>query len=169
MTDKQKMFVNEYLIDFNATQAAIRAGYSKKYANRMASKNLSKIDIQKAIDAAQNKRAKKSAVTEAQVIKELSLIAFSDITDYADIEVTPSITIPGAYERSITMRNTADIPKDKVRVISSIKEGQCGIEIKLYDKLKALELLGRHLAMFSDKVELTGKDGEDLIIKLIKA
>lgn len=169
LTPKQQMFVQEYLIDLNATQAAIRAGYSEATAKEQGARLLTNVNVRNAVDEAQGKRAETAEITMQRVLDELSLIAFSDISDYADIEVTPSTKIEGAYEKSITIRNTADIPTDKIRVISSIKEGQCGIEIKLYDKLKALELIGRHLAMFTDKTQLTGKDGEDLVIKLIKA
>ena len=154
LSPKQARFVKEYLIDLNATQAAKRAGYSEKTAEVIGHQLLKKTLVQEAISAAQKRRAERSEITAQQVLNELALIAFSDITDYADIEVTPSIKIPGAYEKSITIRNTADIPKDKIRAISSVKEGQCGVEIKLCDKIKALELIGRHLAMFTDKKEV---------------
>lgn len=155
LTNRQKCFVAEYLIDLNATQAAIRAKYSPKTARFIAGKLLSNINIIDAIEKKMAKREERTEITQDRVLKELALIGFSDITDYADIKVTPSKLVSGAYEQSIIMRNTDDMPKDKIRAIASVKEGQNGIEIKLNDKVKALELIGKHLGMFEDKMRLT--------------
>ena len=79
LTPKQKRFVQEYLVDLNATAAAIRAGYSKKTANRIASENLSKPDIQIAIKEAQDSIQKRTEITQDMVIKEMAKLAFFDI------------------------------------------------------------------------------------------
>ena len=154
LTAKQERFVSEYMIDLNATQAAKRAGYSERTCEVIGYQLLQKPLVAKAISKAQKARAIKLGITADRVLQELAVLAYSDITDYVDIDVTPSKAVPGAYEQSIILRNTSDMPKDKTRVLSSVKEGQCGIEIKLYDKLKAIELIGKHLGMFTDKSEV---------------
>jgi len=159
LTVRQAAFVREYLIDLNATQAAIRAGYSKNGANVTACQLLANPNLQGALTKALAKREAKTEITADRVLQELALIAFSDITDYADISITPSKEIPGAYERSIVIRNTSNMDKNKVRAISTVEETQSGIKIKLNDKVKALELVAKHLGMFTEKLELTGKDG----------
>ena len=111
LTAKQEIFCREYIIDLNATQAAIRAGYSSKTANRIASENLSKPDIQRKIQELQQERAERTEITQDRVLKELAGIGFAPIT------------------------------KGK---------------IKAADKTKALELLGRHLGMFTDKLQIEG-------------
>src|SRR3546814_8117 len=79
LTDKQRRFVEEYLVDLNATQAAIRAGYSKKTAASIGEENLRKPDIAKAIQEAQAARSKRTEITQDQVLKELAKIGFADI------------------------------------------------------------------------------------------
>ena len=79
LTDKQKKFCDEYLTDFNATQAAIRAGYSEKTANRIASENLSKPDIQNYIAELKKDSQKRSEIKRGEVIQELKKIGFADI------------------------------------------------------------------------------------------
>lgn len=138
LTAKQKRFVEEYLIDLNATQAAIRAGYSEKTARQIGEQNLSKLDIKSAIEEAQSKRAERTELTQDYVIRELIKV----------IEVCT-----GQKETVITevLKNTMD---NTVHAHDT--------ERKLYDASaanRALELLGKHLGMFKDKVEHTGKDG----------
>lgn len=90
MTDKQKKFCDEYLIDLNATQAAIRAGYSKKTANRIASENLSKLDIQEYISAKKKELQKKNEIKLDDVVEALKTIGFADI-DPATIKASDKI------------------------------------------------------------------------------
>ena len=123
LTEKQKRFVAEYLVDLNATQAAIRAGYSPKTANRIGSQNLSKVDVQAEME---------------KVIEELAAVAFANGADFAQVTKTGLVRIIP----------TEDIPQDKRKAIASIKEGANGTEIKTYDKVRALELLGKHLGVF---------------------
>lgn len=150
LTPKQKTFCNEYLIDLNATQAAIRAGYSVKTANRIGNENLSKLDIQNRINELIKKRESRTEITQDRVLNELAKLAFANATDYVEVEDM------GTYKR-VNVTATKDIPKDKIAAIASIKEGTNGIEVKLHDKVKALELVGRHLGMFKDKIELSGE------------
>lgn len=146
MTKKQKQFIEEYLIDLNATQAAIRAGYSPDTAKAIGSENLTKPDIRAHIDQAMAERSKRTGVNAERVITELAKIAFINAVDVID-------------PKTATVKETA-LPEDTA-AIQSVKVktfGEDGLEreIKMADKLKALELLGKHLGMFKDKVELSG-------------
>lgn len=148
LTPKQEHFCEEYLIDLNATQAAIRAGYSKKTANRIASELLSKLDIQEKIAELKAERSKRTEITQDRVVKELAAMAFAKATDYAQIA-----DVGGKV--AIMLTPTAQLTTAQQAGIVGIKQTQAGIEVKL-DKTKALELLGRHLGMFKDKIEVEG-------------
>ncbi len=82
ITPKQEKFCEEYLVDLNATQAAIRAGYSVKTANRIASRMLSKVDIQEKIHELQRLAREKAEITKEEILKELSLIIRSKVSDF---------------------------------------------------------------------------------------
>ena len=146
MTKKQKRFIEEYLIDLNATQAAIRAGYSPDTAKSIGSENLTKPDIQARIAKAMAERSRRTGVNADRVVMELAKIAFVNASDVIDAE-TATLKPDAARE------DTAAIQSVKVKTF-----GEDGLEreIKMADKLKALELLGKHLGMFKDKVELSG-------------
>ena len=146
MTKKQKRFCEEYLIDLHATQAAIRAGYSPDTAKAIGYENLTKPDIRAHIDRAMAERSRRSGVNADRVIQELAKIAFVNATDVID-------------PKTATVKENA-LPED-MAAIQSVKVktfGEDGLEreIKMADKLKALEMLGRHLGMFKDKLELSG-------------
>ena len=146
MTKKQKRFVEEYLIDLNATQAAIRAGYSPETAYSIGQEKLKKPEIKIRIDRAMAERSKRTGVNADRVVAELAKIAFVNAEDVIDAE-TATVKPDAARE------DTAAIQSVKVKTF-----GEDGLEreIKMADKIKALELLGKHLGMFKDKVELSG-------------
>ena len=146
MTKKQKRFVEEYLIDLNATQGAIRAGYSPDTAKSIGSENLTKPDIQARIAKAMAERSRRTGVNADRVIMELAKIAFVNASDVIDAD-TATVKADALPE------DTAAIQSVKVKTF-----GEDGLEreVKMADKLKALELLGKHLGMFKDKVELSG-------------
>lgn len=150
MTKKQKRFVEEYLIDLNATQAAIRAGYSPDTAKSIGSENLTKPDIQARIAKAMAERSKRTGVNADRVVTELAKIAFVNASDVIDADTA-------TLRPDATPEDTAAIQSVKVKTF-----GEDGLEreIKMADKLKALELLGKHLGMFKDKVELSGINKE---------
>lgn len=149
MTKKQKRFVEEYLIDLNATQAAIRAGYSPDTAQQMGSENLSKPVIRNAIDRAIAERSRRTGINQDRVIQELAKIAFLNPVDVIDMA---EATIRGEANRD----DTTCIASVKVKNIPTDDGAITEREVKTYDKLKALELLGKHLGMFTDKVKLEG-------------
>ena len=146
MTKKQKRFAEEYLIDLNATQAAIRAGYSPDTAKEIGCENLTKPNIRACIDTEMAERSKRTGVNADRVVRELAKIAFVNAADVINA-------------KDATLRN--DASEDDTAAIQSVKVktfGDDGLEreIKMADKLKALELLGKHLGMFKDKLELSG-------------
>lgn len=146
MTKKQKLFVEEYLIDLNATQAAIRAGYSPDTAREQGSRLLANVNIRAYIDKAMAERSKRTGVNADRVVQELAKIAFVNAMDVID-------------QKTATVKE--DASSDDTAAILSVKVktfGEDGLEreIKMADKIKALELLGKHLGMFKDKVELSG-------------
>lgn len=149
MTKKQKRFVEEYLIDLNATQAAIRAGYSPDTAQQMGSENLSKPVIKNAIDKAIAGRSRRTGINQDRVIQEIAKLAFLNPIDVIDMD---EATIKGEANRD----DTACIASVKVKVIPGEDGNITEREVKTYDKLKALELLGKHLGMFTDKLKMEG-------------
>lgn len=147
MTKKQRRFTEEYLIDLNATQAAIRAGYSPDTAYSIGQENLKKPEIKTRIAKAMAERSRRTGVNADRVVMELAKIAFVNANDV--IDVNTAIIKPDAAPE-----DTAAIQSVKVKTF-----GEDGLEreIKMADKLKALELLGKHMGMFKDKVELSGR------------
>lgn len=146
MTKKQKRFCEEYLIDLNATQAAIRAGYSPDTAKAIGCENLTKPDIRAHIDRVMAERSRRTGVNADRVVQELAKIAFVNATDVIDPKTA-------TVKEDALPEDTAAIQSVKVKTF-----GEDGLEreIKMADKLKALEMLGRHLGMFKDKLELSG-------------
>ena len=147
MTERQKRFIAEYLIDLNATQAAIRAGYSVKTAGSIGDENLKKPEINSAIAKEMAKRSNRTGVNQDRVVLELAKIAFVNASDVIDADTA-------TVKDDATADDTAAIQSIKVKVFPT-KDGE-GVEreIKLGDKLKALELLGKHLGMWNDKFDL---------------
>ena len=170
MTPKQKRFCDEYLIDLNATQAAIRAGYKEKFAHTNAPKLLQNTTIKAKIDELMQERAKRTEITQDRVLKELAIIAFSNAADYAAVvDEETYVEVEGEWiklldddgnpvmKRTVKPVLTGSLTDEQKRALSVIKKGRDGFEVKPYDKVRALELLGKHLGMFQDKVEVTGE------------
>ena len=152
----QDRFVDEWLIDFNGTQAAIRAGYSERSARSIAGRLLTKDNIQREISRRQKDLQKRTEISQDRVVKELARVASADAADYAQVETRIVEKDDGtevSYQ-TVTLKNTAELSPEQRTAIAGIKQGTNGIEVKLCDKLKALELLGRHIGMFSDKLEV---------------
>lgn len=147
LTQKQKRFVEEYLIDLNATQAAIRAGYSSESAKEIGCENLTKPNIRTHISIAMAERSKRTGINADRILTELAKIALVNPKDVIDFD-RATVKV-GASDDDL-----AAIQSVKVKIIPN-KDGE-GIEseIKLVDKLRALELLGKHLGMFKDKLEI---------------
>ena len=152
MTKKQKRFVNEYLIDLNATRAYKVAYPSVKKdetAAQAGSRMLRNVKVAAYIQERMEERQKRTEITQDRVLQELAAIAFAKATDYAEIK-----------NECVRIRDTAELDEQQIRALAGIEEGKFGIKVKLNDKEKALELLGRHLGMFKDKVEVSGLEDE---------
>lgn len=156
LTEKQKRFVQEYLVDLNATAAAKRAGYSEKSASRIAVELLNKTQVSAEIQKQQAKRQKRTEITQEKVLQELAAIAFANGYDFAQV-IKPGV---------VRVIPTEEIPQDKRKAVASIKETANGTEIKTYDKVRALELLGKHLGIF-DSNNSTAAEQENNIFEVI--
>ena len=177
LNDRQKRFVEEYLVDLNATQAAIRAGYKGKNARAMGAENLTKPDIAGAIQQAMIERQKRVEITQDMVLKELAKVAFSNGSDFAQVvcrempvdivDEEGNIQTVTRLQQVVETKDTTTIPLDKRAAISLIKQGRNGIEVVSYDKLKALELLGKHLGMFDSKSAQNSEGENNLLDRLV--
>ncbi|MFD1954286.1 terminase small subunit [Paenibacillus thailandensis] len=149
LTAKQQRFADEYLIDLNAKQAAIRAGYSTNSAEQQGSALLSNPKVRAYIDERMAELSKRTGVNQERIIRELARIAFVDPTELVDMG-------------DATVR--VDATKDDTAAIASVKvktrPGEYGEEIerevRFADKIKALELLGKRFAMWTDKQQIEG-------------
>lgn len=151
LTRKQQLFVDEYLIDLNATQAAIRAGYSVKTADVQGSRMLGNVKVQQAISEAMAERSRRTGINQERILIELARIALlnpKSLVNLEDATVNPEASPD----------DLAAIASVKVKRFPT-KDGGEGIEreVKFYDKIKAIELLGKHLGMFKDRIELSGE------------
>lgn len=217
LTPKQQRFVEEYLVDLNATQAAIRAGYSPETARQTASENLSKPDIQSAIAEARGSRSERTKITQDMVLNRWWEIANAEVNDLiqyrrvccrychggghayqwadeaefrraveravaesedGDGPPKPPPTDEGGYGFNPTFDPHSECPRchgegnaepfvaDTRTLVGGarllydgVKITDRGLEVKMLDRAKALENVARHLGMFVDKTEVTGKDG----------
>lgn len=147
LTAKQQRFVEEYLIDLNATQAAIRAGYSARNAGKIGPELLGKTRVAEAVSKAIATRSRRTGINQDRVLRELAKVAFVNAADVIDID-------EAALRSDANRDDTAAIASVKVKTIPTEAGDIVEREVKTYDKLKALELIGKHLGMFKDKVDM---------------
>jgi phage terminase small subunit len=170
LTAKQKRFIAEYLIDLNATQAAIRAGYSAKTAKSIGQRLLTYVDIQAELQKAMAKREKRTEITQDRVLKELAKLGFADIKDFLAFRTEKTVTEHDKetgepvidYAHVVELKDSDQVDGSLISEVQ-LKNGE--LKFKLHDKVKALEMCGRHLGMFKDKseIELTVKKLEDFM------
>lgn len=155
LTRRQALFVAEYLVDLNATQAAIRAGYSGPTANPVGGQLVHRKNIKAAIEVAQAQRLARVNMTADSVLEEMALLAKSNIEHYV-IDDFGNVTL------------AEGAPAGAMAAIASIKKkvrhGRDGsityeVDLKLWDKPTPLKLMGRHVGLFVERMEHTGKDG----------
>lgn len=161
LTPKQSLFVAEYLANgLNATQAALSAGYSKSTAYSIGQENLKKPEIISALQNKQGPRLKKLEITAERVLQELALMGFSNMLDYmavnseggADIDLSKLTREQAAAIQEITVDMTGGAGDGERKLIPRMK-------FKLANKKDSLELLGKHLKLFIDRVEVSGTLG----------
>lgn len=175
MTDAQKRFCDEYLIDLNATRA-YKVAYPNCKKDETARANSSRLltiaNIQEYISRKQKEIEKRTEVTQDMVIKELSAIAFSKASDYAKLKKMkrniPILDEEGMivdYKEEeytgIEFTPTDELSEEQKKALSGIKQGKFGLEVNSCDKVRALELLGRHLGIFNDKLDVNVKEKEE--------
>jgi phage terminase small subunit len=156
LTAKQKKFIEEYLFDLNATQAAIRAGYSVDSAYSIGNENLKKPEIKSSIDKAIAERSRRTGINTDRVLRELGKIAFINPADVINLDTA-------TVKEEATREDTACIQSIKIKTIPTEDGDITEREIKTYDKLKALELCGKHLGMWTERIDLNASMGVQIV------
>jgi phage terminase small subunit len=163
LTDKQERFCLEYVIDFNATQAAIRAGYSESTAKEQGCQHLTKLNIQERIQKLKAKAVEKIEITHSELLQELKNWAYSDITETMELSASQVKELPIEIRRLVTKfkRTTRSIGE-------SITEDV--IELHFVSKEKAIELIAKHIGFFEKdneqkktEFDMSGLTTEELI------
>lgn len=159
LTPKQARFVDEYLIDLNATQAAIRAGYSEKTAEAIGAENLRKPLIKAAIDRAQSNRAEQTQINAAWVLTRLAAEATADLADIYDETgaIKPIHDWPLIWRQGLV----AGIKHQELRDSEGNRTGEFIVDVKVSDRVRRLELIGKHIGVnaFQEVVQHKGLDG----------
>lgn len=170
MTAKQKQFVEEYLVDMNATQAAKRAGYSEDTAYSIGFENLKKPEIQEAIAELRAERSKRLEVTADDVLRQLWAVATADPNELIEFrrvcckdcfgeadyhpEKDPNPDCKSCYGQGVGTpfpKDTRKLSPHARRLFAGVKITKEGIELKVRDQDAALRDVGRHLGMFTDR------------------
>ena len=136
LTLQQRRFGDEYIVDLNATQAAIRAGYSPKTAYSQGQRLLKNVEVQAYITKREKARAQRTEVTADNVILRLAQIAFTDISAFATWT-----------EGAVKLRPLDEIPKEALAALQEVAETHDGLKIKMADRMPALTLLAKHLRL----------------------
>lgn len=153
MNLRQEKFIDEYLIDFNAARAAIAAGYSSKNAKSQGWRLLADSEIQTELAKRKEALTKPLKITQEQIVHELAILGFSNIFDLIEIG-----------EQEIHLKN--ELPTETHKAIANIRITKNGIEIRLHDKIRALEQLSRYTSpedsdIANNLFEMIGKCAEE--------
>lgn len=162
LADKERVFVEEYLIDLNGRQACIRCGYAESSASNDARKMLDKPNVAAAIDKA---LAERPGITRTRIVDELAKIAFANAGTYSSWDAD-----------GVKIISSDDLDDDQKAAVKSIKETRTEsdtrstvtVEYQLHDKVGALERLGKVLRMFVDRQEVSGPNGEPLQVEAVR-
>ena len=152
LSPKQALFVEEYLVDRNATEAAKRAGYSAKSARAIGTENLQKPVVSAAIAKRQADRAERTEITQDLVVQGLADIAFANVGDVARWSGS-----------TVELESSENPSKAALSAVAQVSVGQFGVTLRMHDKRAALVDLGKHLGMFRDKLEVEVRDGADVV------
>ncbi len=153
-------FCREYIKDLNGTRAAIAAGYGKKNARKIASRLLTNVDIQARVAELTKKQADKLDLSAEKVLSELSSMGFSNFLDYVKIteEGDAFVDLSGlTQEQAAAIQEVTvdEYMEGKGKDARKVKRTR----LKLVDKIRSLDLLGRHLKLFTDRIEVSGLEG----------
>lgn len=132
LTEKQKQFAVEYLVDFNATAAAKRAGYSAKTASAAASRLLTNVKVQQLIKQEQDKLFERTEIKVEDILEHIACVAFYDVNDYIQLNGDGNL---------MALKDISGLTKKQRKAVKSIKNGKYGIEIEFDSRTKALEML----------------------------
>lgn len=146
MTAKQKRFCDEYLIDLNATQAAIRAGYSKKTAKQIGQENLTKPDIQEYIQKRMDEKESALIATQDEVLQYLTSVMRREMTENVVVTITEKRSFYEPDANGTMRKNTVETETPEIVEIPA----------RLADSNKAAELLGKRYSLFKDSVDING-------------
>lgn len=157
LTAKQQRFVDEYLIDLNATQAAIRAGYSKKTAQVQSARLLSNVMVSQYLAKRRNDLQGRVEISQDMVLRELAKIGFSDIRKVVRWGETMVRMVDGEEGEAegmvpyhgLALIDSTEIDDNTAGAIAEVSQGKDGLKVKLHDKKGALVDIGRHLGMFA--------------------
>ena len=169
---KHERFCQEYLIDLNGTQAATRAKYSAHTANEQAARLLANVSVKTRIAELKAIRNERTCVTQDRVVRELAMLGFSDLKHYITID-----PLTGA----IQAKGFEDMPPGESRALRSIKEDRAikedangkgvtvydKVSFTMHDKIRALEILAKHLGMLVERHEMTGEEGGPIQIQYV--
>lgn len=165
LTAQQARFVEEYLIDLNATQAAIRAGYSAKTAKQQGNRLLTNADVAGAVFAAQAKRSARTEIDADWVLRRLADEATADLADILDGSgaIKPVADWPLIWRQGLVAG--IDVQED---MLEGVKVGQT-VKVKLSDRIKRIELIGKHVDVqaFRERTEHTGPGGGPLQVTAV--
>ncbi len=137
LSERRERFVQEFLVDLNATQAAIRAGYSPKTASEQGARLLTNVRVRSAINTEKKARTERTAISADRVLRELARLAFADLRQA--VEWGPA---------SIRLKASTGLDDDTAAAIAEVTKTKDGLRVKLHPKLPALEMLARHLALY---------------------
>ena len=164
LTARQQAFVSEYLVDLNAARAAVRAGYSQKSAGKYGPQLLLNPAVAGEVRQAMAEREGRIKITQDHVVEELARVAFGDLRELADWG-----------PEGLRLKASGKLTVAQAALVCEVAEGSgrgasgAGVlRIKRHDKLKALELLGKHLGMFKENRPHTREDG-GIIREFMKA
>ncbi len=156
LTPKQQRFCEEYPLDFCATRAAIRAGYSEKTAMSIGSRLLRNVKVQEFLRQQADETSSRLEIEREAVLRELAAIAFSDITSvvrWGKIQVKCHDGASSTVKYDIDLIPSEDLSRDAARAISEVRRTRDGVTVKLHSKLAALETLAKHLGLFNQPDE----------------
>lgn len=172
LSPKQQLFVQEYLIDLNATQAAIRAGYSCKNADKIGPELLGKTRVNQAIKQAMDERVNRTKITADRVLEEYARIGFADITDFVDFRTEQKLIRVGhdgqpvySFETLLQVKNSDQIEGSAISEVSVTKDGM--LRFKLHDKKGALDSIARHIGMFNDKLKVDNEGQTEIKVTFV--
>jgi phage terminase small subunit len=166
LTPKQDAFCREYLVDLNATQAAIRAGYSARTAHVQGPRLLANVRVAGRVAALQDARAERTNVEADRVLTEIALLSHSDIRHYV-IDPSGNLALaPGAPDDA--MRAVSSVKRrSRTRTYGELVETTIEVEFRLWDKPASVRMAASHLGLLKTVHEVHDKTLEDLLREAI--